>query len=227
MQGLESTAIDFVRSLFDTLGWAGVVLAMVIESACIPLPSEVIMPLAGWMLVAEHHLGWQGILLASFWGAIGNLIGSTIAYAVGAWGGRPLIERYGRYILITRKDLNRADEWFSKRGEITTFVSRLLPVIRTFISFPAGVARMNYVRFATFSFAGAFLWCIPLTIIGYQLGPKWDDFRQKARFLDYPIVAIVLALIAWYVWHKVGELREEARQDAEAEEQHQTLSTPK
>src|SRR5690349_6056056 len=105
MHGIESSLIDFVRSLFDSLSWFGVVLAMTIESACVPLPSEIIMPLAGWMLVAEHNRGWGGILLASFWGALGNLIGSTIAYYVGWKFGRPFIERYGKWLLITKKDV--------------------------------------------------------------------------------------------------------------------------
>ena len=210
MHGIESSAIDFVRSLFDAIGWFGVVIAMTIESACIPLPSEIIMPLAGWLIVKERDLGWVGIVEASFWGAIGNVIGSTIAYWVGALGGRPLVEKYGRWILITRKDLHRADQWFERRGEITAFFSRLLPVVRTFISFPAGVARMPFAKFIGFTFAGAFLWCIPLTAFGYYLGPRWEEVRAKARIADYPIAAIILLLIAIYVWHKLRELREEA-----------------
>lgn len=210
MHGLESSAIDFVRSLFNAVGWFGVVVAMTIESACIPLPSEIIMPLAGWMIVNERHLGWVGIFEAAFLGALGNVIGSTIAYWVGAWGGRPLVEKYGRWILITRKDLDRADYWFAKRGEVMAFVSRLLPVVRTFISFPAGVARMPFAKFIVYTFTGAFLWCIPLTALGYYLGPRWEEVRQKARFADYPIAAIILVLVGFYVWHKLRELRAEA-----------------
>src|SRR4051794_15412015 len=195
MHSIDSSIIDALRSLFDSTGWFGVVLAMAIESACVPLPSEIIMPLAGWLLVAEHHRGWAGILFASFWGATGNLIGSTVAYVVGRRLGRPVIERYGRWILITRKDLDRADRWFRERGEITTFVARMLPVVRTFISLPAGIARMPYGRFAAYTFAGAFIWCIPLTWFGYHLGPKWEDFRNRAQLLDYPIAALVLAVV--------------------------------
>ena len=209
MHAIETQSIDFVRSLFDAVGWLGVVIAMAIESACIPLPSEIIMPLTGWLIVSERDLGWWGIVQACFWGAVGNLIGSTIAYWVGAWGGRPLLERYGRYLLLTKRDLDRADDWFTRYGEATAFFSRLLPVVRTFVSFPAGIARMPFGRFAVFTFAGAFLWCIPLTIVGYNLGPKWEDFRDKARIFDYPIAAIILAVLAWYVWHKVSEIRRE------------------
>ncbi len=213
MHAIESASIDFVRSLFDAVGWAGIVVAMAIESACIPLPSEVVMPLAGWLLVAEHVHGWGGVLLAALLGAVGNVIGSAIAYGVGAWGGRPLLERHGKWLLITHKDLDLADRWFVERGELTTFVARLLPVVRTFISLPAGVARMPFARFLAYSFAGAFLWCVPLTVVGYHWGPQWADFRERARFADYPIAAIVVAAVAWYVRHKLGELRRQAEME--------------
>lgn len=215
MHGIENHLIDFVRTLFDHLGMSGVVLAMAIESACIPLPSEIVMPLAGWLLVDEHDLGWGGVILASFWGAVGNLIGSVIAYWVGAWGGRPLLERYGRYILITRRDIDRAQMWFERWGEATAFFSRLLPVVRTFISLPAGIARMNFLRFCAFTFAGAFIWCLVLTTIGYKLGSRWEQLREKARFLDYPIAAIIVLAVIWFVWHRLAEIRREDRAAAE------------
>jgi membrane protein DedA with SNARE-associated domain len=209
MHAIETSLIDFIRSLFDSLGWSGVVLAMAIESACIPLPSELTMPLAGWLLVAEHHTGWPGILLASFWGAVGNLLGSIVAYGVGAFGGRPLLERYGRYVLITRKDLDRSQRWFDRWGEATAFGSRLLPVVRTFISLPAGVARMPFGRFCLFTFAGSYLWCVLLVWIGYRLGPDWEQLRERARWLDYPIAAVVVVGVLWFVGHRLAELRRE------------------
>ncbi len=209
MHAIENNLIDLIRSLFDTFGWAGVVIAMTIESACIPLPSEITMPLAGWLLVAEHGTGWPGILLASFWGAVGNLLGSIIAYWVGALGGRPLLERYGRYILITRRDIDRSQEWFDRWGEATAFVSRLLPVVRTFISLPAGIARMHFGRFCLFTFAGSYLWCVLLTWIGYRLGPDWERLREQARYLDYPIAAVIVLAVAWFLWHRISEIRRE------------------
>lgn len=221
MHGLENTLIDQLRSLFDAVGWFGVIVAMAVESACIPLPSEIIMPLAGWMIVNERHLGWSGIFQAALWGAVGNAIGSAIAYWVGALGGRALLERYGKWILITNKDLDRADRWFGRWGYVTVFVSRLLPVVRTFISFPAGVARMPFAKFILYTFVGAFIWCIPLTYAGYRLGPKWEDFRASARIADYPIAAVIVALIAWFVWHRVREIRRE-----EALARQQTGSEP-
>ncbi len=209
MHAIETNLIDLIRSLFDTFGAAGVVIAMTIESACIPLPSEITMPLAGWLLVSEHGTGWPGILLISFWGAVGNLLGSIIAYWVGALGGRPLLERYGRYLLITRKDIDRSQEWFDRWGEATAYISRLLPVVRTFISLPAGIARMHFGRFCLFTFAGSYLWCVLLTWIGYRLGPDWEQLREQARYLDYPIAAVIVLAVAWFLWHRISELRRE------------------
>lgn len=207
LSGIENASIDFVRTLFNTLSWFGILLAMTIESAGIPLPSEVTMPLAGWLFIADRNLGWPGIFMASAVGALGNLIGSTIAYYIGAWGGRPLIERHGRWLLITPGDLHRADRWFTERGAITTFVGRLLPVVRTFISFPAGIARMPFRRFAVYTFVGAFIWCVPLTAIGEIWGPKWDTFRERARFADDGIALLLVILVIWFIWHRVRALR--------------------
>ena len=211
MHGIETSMIDFVRALFDTLSWFGIVIAMAIESACIPIPSEVIMPLAGWLFIADHHLGWPGILEASLVGALGNALGSAIAYWVGALGGRPLVERYGKWILITHHDLDLADRWFQRWGGITAFASRLVPVVRTFISLPAGIARMPFLRFIAYTFVGAFLWCIPLTALGYYWGPRWEDVRNSMRWADYPIAALIGLLIIWYVWHKVHVIRRETQ----------------
>lgn len=214
MHGLETQLIDLVRSWFDALGWFGVVIAMAIESACIPLPSEIVMPLAGWLLVAEHNLGWQGVLLASFWGAVGNLTGSVVAYWVGALAGRPVLERWGKWVLITPKDIDRAHMFFTRWGEAAVFFSRLLPVVRTFISIPAGIARMNFLRFCVFSFVGSFLWCIPLTAVGYKWGPNWETFRERARFADYPIAAIIVLVVVWFIWHRLRELRADEAHNA-------------
>lgn len=216
LSGIETTSIDFVRTLFDTLSWFGIFIAMTIESAGIPLPSEVIMPLAGWLFVSDRNLGWSGILMASLVGAGGNLLGSTIAYGIGAVGGRPLIERWGRWVLITHEDLDRADHWFTQRGAVTTFIGRLLPVVRTFISFPAGIARMPFGRFAAYTFVGAFLWCIPLTAIGEIWGPKWEAFRSRAKYVDQTIAVLLVLLIVWYLWHKYRALRNPTTNDGSA-----------
>jgi membrane protein DedA with SNARE-associated domain len=176
---------------------------MAIESAAIPLPSEIIMPLAGWMLVKDRGLGVSWLLLAAFCGAVGNLLGSLLGYYVGAWGGRPLVLRYGRYLLISRHDLDVAERWFDRHGPWTVFFSRLLPVVRTFISVPAGVARMPVWRFSAYTFAGSFPWSLGLAWAGFQLGQNWEDIRNWMRPADIPIVVIALLLIALYVYRHV------------------------
>ena len=156
----------FIVATISTLGYAGVILLMAIESACIPLPSEIIMPFAGYLVYTGRFNLWAvGVA-----GALGCVAGSLIAYAVGMYGGRPLIEKYGRYLLVSRHDLDLADRWFARYGEIIVFASRLLPVIRTFIAFPAGVARMNLTRFVIYTFAGSLPWCLGLAYVGQLLG---------------------------------------------------------
>lgn len=207
MHGIESQIIDWMHAWFDAMGWAGVMLAMTIESACIPLPSEIIMPLTGWMIVSERALGWNGIFLASLVGAIGNLIGAVITYWIGATLGRPFIERWGKYVLLAPHDIDLAHRWFERWGEIATLVGRLLPVVRTFISVPAGIARMNFPKFCLFTFVGSFLWCIPLTWAGYHWGPDWESFRERVSIADYPIAAIVVLVVAWFIWHRIRAIR--------------------
>jgi len=158
---------------------------------------------------------WQGSLSppeAAFAGAVGCVLGSLVAYWVGMKGGRPLIEKYGRYVLVSRHDLDLADRWFEKRGEIIVFVSRMLPAIRTFIAFPAGVARMNLKRFVIYTFAGSFPWCLGLAYIGQKLGEKWNkDDTLKTWFhrFDFLIGIAAVLLIAWWIWRHVGHLRKE------------------
>ncbi len=190
---------------------------MAVESAAIPLPSEIIMPLAGWKLILERESSAWFILLAGFYGALGNLLGSLVAYYAGAIGGRPLLERYGRYVLITRKDLDRADSWFEKRGELTVFATRMMPVIRTFISIPAGVSRMNIWKFSIYTFLGAFPWSVGLAYGGYALGENWEDLRAVMRPFDIPIILGVLVAVGWYVRHKLKELKAEAAEERAGE----------
>ncbi len=176
---------------------------MAIESACIPLPSEIIMPLAGWMLIKDDGLGPEWLMLAAFCGALGNTIGSLIAYGAGAWGGRPLVEKYGKYVLISHHDMDLADRFFQRWGNLAVFGSRLLPVVRTFISLPAGISRMPLWQFTSYTFVGAFLWSLLLAWGGYVLGENWEDLRSWMRPFDIPIIIVVLALVAWYVYRHV------------------------
>ena len=182
---------------------------MAIESACIPLPSELIMPLAGWMLIKEKGLGIEYVGLAALCGAIGNTLGSIIAYYAGAVGGRPAVLKYGRYILISRHDLDLADRFFSRWGMWAVFFSRVLPIVRTFISLPAGISRMDFGKFIAFTFAGSFIWSLALASAGYALGENWEDLRTWMRPADYPIAAVLAVLLAWYVVRHVRRAWEE------------------
>ena len=165
----------FIVATISLLGYSGIVLLMAIESACIPLPSEVIMPFSGY-LVSTGQMNLWAVGIA---GAVGCVLGSLVAYWVGMYGGRPLIEKYGRYVLVSHHDLDMADRWFLTHGEIIVFVSRLLPAIRTFIAFPAGVARMNLKRFVLYTFAGSLPWCLALAYVGQKLGEKWNKDRKS------------------------------------------------
>jgi len=203
---MEQQILNFVSHVYQVLDWPGVVLLMAIESACIPLPSEIIMPLAGWMLIAEKGLGIPYLVFISFCGAVGNVLGSLVAYWVGAKGGVPFLLRWGKYILIFPHDIEQANRWFARYGDITTFVSRLLPAVRTFISLPAGIARMNLGKFVLFAFIGSFLWSLALTYGGFMLGQNWERIRAEMRPYDYPILGIILVLIGIFVWHRLRKL---------------------
>lgn len=199
---MEQHVLDFIRSVYDAIGWPGVVLLMVIESACIPLPSELIMPFAGWMLIADKGLGAGYLVLAGLCGAVGNVIGSLIAYWVGAKGGLPFLRRYGKYLLISQHEIDVAEHWFEKYGEGITFFSRLLPLVRTFISFPSGIARMNIWKFVLYSFLGAFIWSTGLASGGYLLGQNWERIREAMRPYDIPILVVCILLIVLFIfWH--------------------------
>ncbi|MCL5960913.1 MAG: DedA family protein [Chloroflexi bacterium] len=203
MQQIEYEILRFVQDVYNAVGWPGVVIMMAIESACIPLPSEIVMPLAGWMLVKAKGLEVSLTLLAGFYGALGNVLGSALAYWVGRWGGRRAIERYGRYVLISQHDLATADRWFARYGNWAVFFSRMLPVVRTFISFPAGVARANFGWFLVLSFAGSLPWSWGLAYAGFVLGEHWEEIRTVMRPFDIPIILVLFALVCLYIYRHV------------------------
>ncbi len=202
VEEIEEQLLDFVQYVYGAIGWPGVVVMMAVESACIPLPSEIIMPLAGWFLIQDRGGGEQWLFLAAFYGALGNLIGSLAAYSAGAWGGRPLLQRFGRYVLISPEEIERAERWFTRYGDRAVFISRVLPVVRTFISLPAGVARMDVRRFAVLSFVGSFPWSLGLAWAGFLLGENWERIREWMRPADIPILIVLVALVAWYVYRR-------------------------
>jgi len=193
----------WIIHVISGMGYPGIVLLMAIESANIPLPSEIIMPFSGYLVyTGQFNLWWAG-----FWGAIGCVLGGALSYWIGMIGGRPLIEKYGKYILISHHDLDLADRWFKKHGEAAVFVGRLLPVVRTFISFPAGIARMNFGRFVLYSFLGSFPFCLLLAYIGKKLGDQWENLRSYFHRFDLLIGIIIIAAVTWYIWRHIKNLK--------------------
>jgi membrane protein DedA with SNARE-associated domain len=185
-----------VISVIGFSGYIGILVLMLLESCGIPMPSEVIMPFSGF-LVADGKLLFWFVVLA---GTLGNLLGSWLAYWIGFRGGRPLIEKYGKYILISKHDLDLADTWFKKYGEWTVFFGRLLPVIRTYISFPAGISRMNFKTFSFYTFLGALPWTILFAWLGVKMGTNWELIREKLHNFDLVIGLIVLLVVLCYIW---------------------------
>jgi membrane protein DedA with SNARE-associated domain len=199
LERIIAPVASFIVAIISTLGYGGIVLLMAIESACIPLPSEIIMPFSGYLV----STGRFNLALVATAGALGCNLGSTIAYAVGYFGGRRLVERWGRLVLMGQRELALVDWFFTRFGSLAVFIGRLLPVVRTFIALPAGIARMPQGKFQVYTFLGSWPWCYALAYVGEQLGERWNtDPRLKAfmhRF-DGVIVAGIVALVVWYVW---------------------------
>lgn len=191
--------VPWVTGIISHIGYPGVALLMAIESACIPLPSEIIMPFAGY-LVYTHRFNLFWVATA---GAIGCNLGSAVAYWIGAYGGRPLVEKYGSYILLDRRDLDRTTRFFERYGTITVLLARLLPVVRTFIALPAGIARMSQLRFHIYTFVGSWPWCFVLAYAGMRLGNAWDTDPRLKHILHRSDTAVLLLLgaaFAWFIW---------------------------
>jgi membrane protein DedA with SNARE-associated domain len=189
---------DYITNLIGTFGYPGIILLMTLESACMPVPSEIVMPFAGFA-VQQGRLEFFAVGMA---GAIGCLIGSVLSYVVGYYGGRPLLEKYGRYILISPHEIDMAHRWFERYGVATVFIARLLPIVRTFVSLPAGIARMDFKKFAVYSFVGSLPWCYALAYAGVILGENWDTLEDYWIYFDILTVIGIVMFIA-YVGYKV------------------------
>ncbi len=227
LANLTSSLTTLITNLYLVTGLLGIVVAMAIESCCIPLPSEIVMPVAGILVAqatAQRHLPgtspsfplWLNLILVALAGAIGCLIGSIAAYGIGYAGGRPLMLKYGRYVLISQHDADKADSFFQHWGSLTTFFGRLLPVVRTYISLPAGIAEMSFGKFCLYTFLGSFPWCLLLAYVGTVVGNNLDKLSPIFHDLDIVILLLVVVLVVLYVWRHIRNDRKARAEHAAA-----------
>jgi len=208
LERIIAPVASFIVATISALGYAGIVVLMAIESACIPLPSEIIMPFSGYLV----STGRFNLALVATAGAVGCNVGSTVAYAIGYLGGRPLVERWGSLVLMGRRELALVDWFFGRFGSIAVFIGRLLPVVRTFIALPAGIARMPQGKFQVYTFLGSWPWCYALAYVGERLGERWNTDPTLKEFMhrfDGVIVAGIVVLAVWYVWTHLKHRRRE------------------
>lgn len=210
--------LEWIAQGVESWGYLGIILMMAIESANIPLPSEAIMPTAG-ILVQQGKMDFH---LASLAGAVGCVVGSIPSYFLGLWGGRPFLAKYGRWFLLKTKDLERADRWVDKYGDMTFFVCRMLPVVRTFISFPAGVLKAHFLMFIIFTFVGSLVWCYFLTWVGIKFGENMEVFKHYWHTFDIAIVAVCVGGFGFYLYHHLKPEPEESKSEEQAEADKKT-----
>jgi membrane protein DedA with SNARE-associated domain len=201
--GLTESIVHYATLVIERTGYAGIGVLMMMESMIMPVPSEAVMPFAGFLWF-EHKLSFAGIVLAS---TLGSIVGSLISYAIGAYGGRPLVKRFGKYLLIHDDDLEMTENFFARHGEVTIFVSRFIPVVRHLISIPAGVGEMNVLRFSIYTVAGAALWNAFLTWLGFHLRDNWETIRQYTQVLDVVLVVLICAAIAYFVYRHLRAMK--------------------
>ena len=215
---IEQTLLTLIEHWYLTAGYAGIILAMALESCCVPLPSELVMPLAGYMVFKyPDQFSLIGVGVA---GAIGCGIGSAVAYGIGAAGGRPLLLRYGKYILISKSDSDRADRWFKRYGAPVAFFSRLLPVVRTYISLPAGISRMNFPQFLLFTVLGSLPWTFVLAALGFAFGDSFQKTLTQMTTvfhgLDIVILVLLIVAVGLYIYRHIRHARN-AADDSDAD----------
>jgi membrane protein DedA with SNARE-associated domain len=195
VSSIVNSLVAFCTHVISTFGIPGVFALMTLESACIPVPSEAIMLFAGFS-VSQGHMAFAAAVTA---GVAGNVVGSWAAYAAGYYGGRPFIDRWGRYILLNGHKVDQAHRWFERYGAVAVFFSRMLPIVRTFISLPAGVARMAFWRFTLYTVLGCLPWVAMLTYLGMKVSDNWEKIQKQLHYLDYVVVLAVVAAIIWLV----------------------------
>jgi len=199
IEQILSTLANFAITIISTLGYGGIFFLMLLQSAAVPIPSEVTMPFSGF-LISEGRFMFVWVVIA---GVTGNLIGALITYYLGRYGGRPLIERYGKYVLISERDLEITDRFFKRFGALAVFFGRMLPIVSTFISIPAGIAKVKLSKFIIYTFFGALIWNIFLTTIGFQLGENWESLKGIFQKLDWVIFLIIIAGGVWWVYRHI------------------------
>ena len=204
LASITDPLVTFATDAINSLGLPGVFLLMLLESACIPIPSEATMLFTGFNVSKGHYTLLEAVAV----GSIGNLVGSWVAYAVGYYGRVDVLEKYGPKVGIRMHHLQAADRWFQRHGDATVFFTRMLPVIRTFISLPAGVARMPFWRFSAFTIAGCVPWVLLLTFIGKQAGDNWDKWKNSLHYVDYAVVAAIVIGVAYLVLRRRRRPRE-------------------
>lgn len=192
--GLTAWIANTATHFIDSTGYLGIMILMALESMVAPIPSEAVMPFAGFA-VSNGTLSWEGVILFS---TLGSILGSLIGYLMGAKGGRPLVEKWGKYILLDIHDLDITEKWFTNKGDITVFVCRFIPVVRHLISIPAGIGRMNLLKFSIYTIIGAGLWNSTLTIAGYYLQENWVEIMKYSHIIDYVIVAAIILVVIYY-----------------------------
>ncbi len=215
-EDLVAWVVGVIITLISDIGLAGIFGLMTLESMCLPVPSEVVLPFSG-ALVAQGHVflfrdPLLDVLMISVAGTLGCILGSTFAYYIGLKGGRPFVLRYGRYVLLNERHLDEAERWFKRYGDLAIFGSRLLPVVRTFISLPAGMAQVPLRRFVVLTTLGSFPWCLALSYLGYLLGEHWGEIEGYFRQIELLLVILGIGIIVWYLWRRWSNNRAKAGQ---------------
>ena len=208
---IEEALVGLIRTVYSTIGWPGVGLLMTIESTAIPMPSEVILPFAGWQLVLERDGGFGLILFGALVGTIGSIAGALIQYGVARSLGEPFIRRYGKWVLLTQEDIERVTRWFNRYGVVTVLLLRMVPGVRGLVSIPAGIARVNVLLFAALVAIAAFPWALLLVWLGYLLGDNYEEVSEFLQPFYIPILIVAAILIALFLFRRIRTLRREGR----------------